>query len=384
MDFELNEDQRMLVDTVRDFVKKDSPVERFRKMRESDRGWDEKVWKQMGELGWLGVMFPESAGGAEMSFVEMGLILEQLGTSLVPEPIIPLIVAGSAIARAGSAEQQERFLSPTLAGDESLAFAYVEEQSRHEMTDVRTRAEKSGSGYELTGKKRFVLNGHAANHIVVTARSSGKDRDRDGISLFVVDPGQKGVKLQKVALMDGHKAAMLELDGVEVAADRRLGDEGKAADLLEALADLGAAATICEASGNLQTVLWMTRNYLMERKQFGVPIGSFQALQHRCVDMFVETELVKSTAILAMLQAEEKDAATRAAYISAAKAQTAESGGFVTRQGIQLHGGIGVTDEHDVGLYFKRMHSLATLFGDDAFHVERYANAPAFTRHMGA
>jgi len=382
MDFELSEDQKLLVDTVRDFIKKDSPVERFRKLRDTALGWDKKVWKQMGELGWLGVMFPESAGGAEMSFVEMGLIVEQLGTTLVPEPFIPLIVAGVALSKAGTAEQQQRFLSPTLAGDESLALAFTEEQSRHDCTNVRTRAEKSGSGFKLEGKKRFVLNGHAADHIVVSARTSGDERSASGVSLFVLDPGMPGLTVRAVQHMDGHKGALLDLDGVEVGQDRLLGAEGQAAPLLEHVMDYGAAATVCEASGNLQSVLWMTRSYLLERKQFGVPIGSFQALQHRCVDMFVETELAKSTAILAMLRAEEPDAGLRRSAISAAKAQMTESGGFVTRQGIQLHGGIGVTDEHDVGLYFKRMHILGTLFGDDAFHVQRFAQQPAFTEHV--
>ena len=376
MDFELSEDQGMLVDTVRDFIRKDSPVERLRKLRDTDRAWDAATWKKMGELGWLGVMFPEDVGGAGMSFQEMGLILEQLGTTLVPEPIIPLVIAGVILREAGSAEQKERFLSPAIAGETSLALAWAEEQSRHSVTDVKTRAEKSGGGYKLRGKKRWVLNGHVAEHLVVSA-STGS-----GVSLFIVDPDMKGVVRKTVKLMDGHKAAMLELDGVEVPADRLLGPEGKAAPLLELAMDYGAAAAISEASGILQSVLGMTRSYLLERKQFGVAIGSFQALQHRCVDMFVETELAKSVAIMAMIKADDPDAASRHAAISAAKVQIAESGGFVTRQGIQLHGGIGVTDEHDVGLYFKRMHSLATLFGDDQFHVERYAASPAFTRHL--
>ncbi|MBK7583481.1 MAG: acyl-CoA dehydrogenase family protein [Myxococcales bacterium] len=380
MDFELTEDQTLLVDTVREFVKKESPVERMRKLRGTELGWDRKTWKQMGELGWLGVMFPESVGGAGMTFVEAGLILQELGTTLVPEPIIPLMVAGTAIARSGSPEQQERFLAKSLTGDESLAFAWNEEQSRHDVNDVKTRAEKTKDGFRLDGQKRWVLNGHAADHIVLSARSGGDTRSGDGLSLFVIDKDTPGVKIQAVQMMDSQKGALLELKNVELGRDRLLGEEGKAGPLLDHLMDYGAAATVCEASGILQSVLWMTRSYLMERKQFGAPIGSFQALQHRAVDMFVETELTKSVAMLAMIKADETDVAERHRAISAAKTSVIESGAFVTRQGIQLHGGIGVTDEHDVGLYFKRMHILATLFGDDAFHTARYAGLPSFTR----
>jgi alkylation response protein AidB-like acyl-CoA dehydrogenase len=338
----------------------------------------------MGELGWLGVLFPESVGGLGMSFVEAGLILEQLGTSLVPEPYIPLIVAGTALTKAGSAEQCERFLAPTLAGEQSLAFAYVEEQSRHRATDIKTRAEKTGDGYRLTGKKRFVPNGHAADQIVVTARTGGGQHDAEGVSLFVVDPSAAGVRVQKVSLMDGKKGAMLELDGAIVGSDRLLGVAGGAAPLIEHLLDYGAAAAVCEGAGIMQTVLWMTRDYLTQRKQFGVAIGTFQALQHRTVDMFVETELAKSAAILAMLKIEEPDEAERRRAISAAKVQLTESGGLVGRQAIQLHGGIGITDEHDVGLFFKRLHVLSTMFGDELHHTERFGSLPTFTRHLRA
>ena len=317
-----------------------------------------------------------------MPYVEAGLCGPQLGPTRVPEPIIPLFGAGSALAEAGSAEQQQRFLAPALAGEQSLAFAFLEEQSRHDPHSVRTHAHPAGAGYRLRGKKRWVLNGHAADVIVVSARSDGGEASADGLSLFVIDRSLPGVRVQPVSTMDGQKAAMIELADVEVGADRVLGGVGKAGPLLAALMDLGAAASVCEASGILQTVLWMTRNYLMERKQFNVPIGSFQALQHRTVDMFVEAELTKSVAMLAMIKAQDPDPNERQRAISAAKASVIESGAFVTRQGIQLHGGIGVTDEHDVGLYFKRMHILATLFGDDAFHLARYASLPSFSANL--
>jgi alkylation response protein AidB-like acyl-CoA dehydrogenase len=383
MNFELNDDQKMLVETVESFTKKDSPVERLRKLRKHETGWEKSTWKKMGELGWLGVMFPEEVGGLGMTFVDAGLILEQLGKTLVPEPYIPLVTAGAALVASGSERQKQEFLAPAIAGDASLAFAYVEEQSRHDVGNVRTRAEKAGGGYRITGKKRFVLNGHAADHLVVSARTSGGERDPDGLSLFVVDPGTPGLKIQTIATMDNARAALLDFESVEVGPERLLGAEGKALAALELATDYGAAAACAEGSGVCQAVLTMTRNYLTERKQFGVPIGAFQALQHRAVDMFVETELAKSTAILAMLKIGDPDEIERKRAISAAKVQLATSGGFVSRQGIQLHGGIGVTDEHDVGLFFKRMHVLNTLFGDEPFHVDRFASLPTFTRHVG-
>jgi alkylation response protein AidB-like acyl-CoA dehydrogenase len=383
MNFELTDDQKMLVKTVQSFVKKDSPVERMRKLRKDAVGWEKSTWSKMGELGWLSVMFPESAGGLGMTFVETALILEQFGTTLVPEPYIASIVLGGvALLEAGSGEQREQFLAPTLSGEQSLALAYLEEQSRYDVTDVATRAERSGSGFKLTGSKRWVLNGHAADHILVSARTAGDQRDARGVSLFVVDPGMPGLSIRTVQCMDGTKAAMIDLSGVEVGADRLVGAEGESAALLERVMDYGAAAACAEGSGVLQTILGMTRNYLTERKQFGVAIGTFQALQHRAVDMFVETELAKSTAILAMIKVSDADEVERKRAISAAKVQLSVGGLFVARQGIQLHGGIGVTDEHDIGLFFKRADVLATLFGDEHFHSQRYASLPTFTRHV--
>ncbi len=383
MDFDLSDDQKLLVNTVRSFCGKDSTVERMRKLRDDEIGWEKSTWQQMGELGWLGVIFPEEVGGLDGSFQDLGLIIEQLGTTLVPEPIIPSVVLGGiTLLKAGSSAQHEKWLTPMLEGVTSLALAYIEEQSRFNATDVITTAEKSGDGYTLNGKKRFVLNGHAADQIIVSARTSGESRDREGVSLFILDKDTPGLTITTVKTMDGHKAAMLSFDGVKVGADRLLGAAGSAADVLEAVLDYGAAAACCEGSGIMQASLMMTRNYLCEREQFGAKIGSFQALQHRAVDMFVETELCKATAILAMVKTDEKDPVERQRGISSAKVQLFSGGDFVVKQAIQLHGGIGVTDEHDVGLYFKRMHTLNTLFGDCDYHTQRYGSLPTFTKNL--
>jgi alkylation response protein AidB-like acyl-CoA dehydrogenase len=380
MDFDLTPEQEQLRDTAEAFARKESPPSRLRKLRDDPVGYSKALWKKMGDLGWLGVLFPEDHGGYGGAFVDAALLLEQIGSTLVPEPYIPSVILGGVLlSKAGDAGQRERWLAPMIAGDTTLAFAYAEEDSRYEATRVKTQARREGAGYRLRGRKTFVLNGHAADQIIVLARTSGGEADRAGLSLFVVDRGAKGLAVQPIKLMDSHKGAAITLEDVEVAEERLLGQEGQAAPLVELALDYGAAAACAEAVGIMRVVLNMTTEYLATREQFGTKIGAFQALQHRAVDMFVETELARSASLLASLRVESPDAAMRLASISAAKAQVAMSGRFVTQQSIQLHGGIGVTDEHDVGLYFKRMHILNTLFGDEEHHVARFAAMPAFT-----
>ena len=380
MNFDLSEDQKQLALTAAAFARKESPVTRLRAMRNDPVGYSRPVWKQMGELGWLGILLPESLGGFGGAFADAALILEKLGTTLVPEPYIASVVlAGSFILATGSEAQKARWLEPVAAGDATLALAYAERDGRFDPLRIVTRAQKTGRAYRLRGEKVFVLNGHAADAIVVTARTSGAIADAAGVSAFVVDAGAPGLTTRPIKTMDGHHAAMLTFDDVEVDSDRRLGDEGGAVAALERTLDLGAAAACAEGVGIMQTVLAMTRDYLCTREQFGVKIGTFQALQHRCVDMFIETELARSASMMASIKADDPDETERKAAISAAKVQLAVSGRFVTQQAIQLHGGIGVTDEHDVGLYFKRMHVLSTLFGDEEHHLARFASLPTFT-----
>jgi len=384
MNFDLSDEQKLLVDTVASFVKKQSPVARLRALRDDPIGWSRDVWRQMGEFGWLGVLFPESVGGAGGSFVDTALILEQLGKALVPEPILPSLIAASPLLRLGTEEQKAAFLTPMIEGSTSLALAYAEAESRFDVHNVATRATRDASGYRLDGEKRWVLNGHAADTIVVSARTSGDTRDPRGVSLFIIDKGTQGVTIQPVKTMDGHRAAMITLEGARIPEERRLGPEGTATFALEEAMDIGAAAACAEGVGIARAVLAMTTDYLRTREQFGVKIGSFQALQHRAVDMFIEVELCKSTAILASIKVSDLDEVERKSAISAAKVQLAVGGRHVTQQAIQLHGGIGVTDEHDVGLYFKRMHILNTLFGDEEHHVARFAALPSFTRGLDA
>jgi len=244
MNFDLNEDQRMLAQTVASFAKKESPVTRLRKLREDRIGYSRKVWRQMGEYGWLGVMFPEELGGLGGSFVEAAVVLEQLGTTLVPEPVIPALVAGAAVLKAGDPGQRKRWIEPLAGGESILVPAFFEEQGRHDPFDVTTHATRAGGagGWRLSGAKRWVLAGHDADAYVVSARTVGDPRGHDGVSLFVVDRATRGVSARTVQTMDGRKAALVTFDDVEVGDDRRLGDESAAADAIDAAVDLGAAA----------------------------------------------------------------------------------------------------------------------------------------------
>ncbi len=379
MNFELSEEQQILVDSVQRFVQNDSTVERFRKMRETERAWEPAMWARMGEMGWLSVPFPEAHGGFGGSFMDLALILEQLGRGLVPEPIIPSVVlAGGLISRLGSEEQRDRFLLPMIEGRSSLALAYAERQSRYDLADCLTRAEASGGAYRLSGEKTWVLNGHAADHIVVVARTSGDQLEATGLSLFVLDADTPGLSITRVNGMDGQRTGRLELDGVEVDADRLLGPADAALAPLEWAIDRAAAAACAEGQGIVQELFERTVSYLKQREQFGVPIGSFQALQHRAADMFAELELCKSCMILAAIQADADDPEERAAEISTAKFQLTQGGWFVQSNAIQLHGGIGITDEQDEGLFFKRLRVLQGLFGDADHHSDRFQGLDGF------
>jgi alkylation response protein AidB-like acyl-CoA dehydrogenase len=385
MDFELTAEQKMLSEQAASFAKKSSPVERFRKLRSTaerdvvEHGWENKVWKEMAGLGWLGLFFPESVGGMGLRFQDAALVVEKLGTTLTPEPVIAsAIVAGTAVMKSASEAQAKAILEPMIEGKTSLALAWTERAGRYDVRAVTTTAKKTASGFSITGEKIFVENGHAADTLIVSAKTDA------GLALFAVPKGSKGLTVQRIKTMDGRAAAMVRLESVEVAADALLGEPGeKAAHALEAALDMGAAAACAEGLGIARTVLDMTVAYLKTRKQFGAAIGTFQALQHRAVDMFVEVELLQSTCILAAIRADDADVEERKRAISIAKAQLAVGGKYVVQQAVQLHGGIGITDEHDIGLYFKRMNVLNASYGDEEHHLARYTSRAAFTADAG-
>lgn len=380
MNFDLSPDQKMLVDTATSYAKKQSPVHRARKLRDDATGWEPAAWRKMADLGWLGLPFPEAAGGIGGSTLDVALLCEALGTTLVPEPFLPSVVlGGGALALAGSPEQHAQWLAPMIEGRTSLALAHTERAGRFDPAYCATRAERTGGRWRLRGTKDEVLNGHAADQLVVVARTDGAAGDRAGLALFVVPRDAHGVTVTPHHTLDGRRAAQITLD-VEVGDDARLGDE--AADTIETVLDRAAAATVAEGVGVTATALAMTVEYLGTREQFGVKIGSFQALQHRAVDMFVEVETLRSLNILAALRADAPDVHVRREAVSAAKVQLASGGRFVVRQAIQLFGGIGITDEHDIGLYFKRLQMLSTLFGDEVHHLRRYGELPSFAGNL--
>ena len=379
MNFELSTDQKLLVETVRAFVQKESPPARLRSLRSDPLGFSRDLWRKMGELGWLALPFPERFGGLEQSFVEVSLVLEQLGTALVPEPYLGGIVfAGGLLAEAGTDAQREQWLAPLATGESLLAVAHAERGSRFEPSSVATTATATGDGYVLRGEKHFVLWGNAADAFIVSARTAGATHEARGVSLFLVPKAAAGLRVDALATTDGHRAARLTFDGVHVARDAVVGSVDDGVRPLSLAIDRATAGASAEAVGVMREALNLTVAYLGTREQFGVKIGTFQAQQHRAVDMFIETELARSMAMLAALRAESTDDEERVRAVSAAKAHVAASGRFVTAQAIQLHGGIGISDEHDIGLYFKRMHALATLFGDEEHHLARFAARKAF------
>ncbi|MBK8254718.1 MAG: acyl-CoA dehydrogenase family protein [Polyangiaceae bacterium] len=382
MDFELSSDQKTIVKTVAEFVKKELPISRMRKMRSDPTGFSRDMWKQMGDLGWLGIAMPGEVGGFGGTFVDAALIVEQFGTALVSEPYSECaLVAGHALLFAGTTEQHAEWLAPLIAGESVVTLAWTERGTRYNPAHVQTRAERTAQGYHLTGEKTWVLAGNAADQYLVCARTSGVSGSTNGLSLFVVHSADPGVTVVPLSTMDGRKAAHLTFN-CTLPASRLLGEERQAYQAVTRALDIGAAAACSEGVGVMKVALAMTVEYLKTREQFGTKIGTFQALQHRAVDMFIETELAKSTAIMASIKVSDENAEERERAVSAAKVNLAQSGKYVAAQSIQLHGGIGVTDEHDIGLYFKRMQILATLWGDEEHHLTRFSSLPSFTAGM--
>ncbi len=380
MHFELSADQKLLKETAASFAKRQSPLTRARELRVDPRGYSRELWATLGELGWLGLAFSEAHGGLGGSFVDLSIVLEELGATLVPEPLVPSVVlAGGVVAQLASRAQLEQHLAPMIAGQRTLALAHAERDGRYDPCWITARAERRGDSYRLDGEKVFVLGGHDADALIVVARTSGAAGDRDGLTAFVAPPDTPGVQVSPIATLDGRRAAHVKLDGAELPVSSRLGDEGAAGPALMLALDRAAAAACAEGVGVTRAVLEMTAEYLRTREQFGVKIGSFQALQHRAVDMFIETELVKSASIRAAIALDAGEPTEAAWAVSLAKAQLGVGGKYVVQQAIQLHGGVGITDEHDVGLYFKRMHALMSSFGDEAHHVARVARSPLFT-----
>jgi alkylation response protein AidB-like acyl-CoA dehydrogenase len=379
MSLTLNSEQQMLKDNARQFVRENAPVGHLRKLRDTKdaTGFSPELWRQMVELGWSGIVLPEQYGGMGLGYTELGVVLEECGRTLAPSPIMSTVLLGGGAVLEGGSEAQKSAILPSISEGSTIVALAFEEARRFNPYEVATKAEKSGAGYKLSGQKTFVLDGHIANKLVVSARTSGAQGERAGITLFLVDPGQKGLTLERTVMVDSRNAAKCKLQAVEVPASAVLGQVDKGADVLDPVLD---RATICLASemlGLVSQAYETTLEYLKTRVQFDVLIGTFQALQHRAVDMFCELELAKSVVIdaLAAIDAKRDDVAVVA---SAAKARLTDASRLITREAIQMHGGIGMTDEHDIGLYLKRAGVTELTFGDSSYHRDRFARLKGF------
>ncbi len=379
MSLVLSEEQALIKDTAAEFLKEHAPVTHLRALRDAGdaTGFSKKLWKEMAELGWAGIPIAEAHGGSGLGLAELGVVLEESGRTLAPYPFVSTVVLGAgAIQLAGSEAQQQAILPSVAAGDTLLALAF-EERGRFAPFAIETRAESAGDGYRLTGEKRFVLDGQVADHLIVVARTAGEAGDRDGLTLFLVDPSADGVHVERTVMIDSRGAARVRLAGVAVGADAVLGEVGGGADVLEPLLDRGAAAVSAELVGLLSEVFDRTVAYLKTREQFGVLIGTFQALKHRAATMFCEVELSRSVALDA-LRALDEDRPHAARVVSAAKARCSDTASLVTCEGLQMHGGIGMTDEEEIGLFLKRAKAAELAFGDAAYHRDRFARLTGF------
>lgn len=372
MSFVLTEEQESIRKTAKSFIAERAPVSHFRALRDAgDKvGFSRDVWKEMASLGLAGMAIPEAYGGSGLGFAELGLVLTECGRTLAPLPLVSTIVLGaSAILTGGTEDQRRALLPPICAGEKIVALAH-DEGSRFLPYEVATRAELAGSEYRLTGTKSYVIDGHVADELIVVARTSGSPGERDGLTLFVVPSNAPGVTVSRLSMVDSRGAARIRFDGTPARA--MLGSKGAASDVLDAVLLRATIALSAEMLGGIEEVFERTIAYLKTRKQFGVPIGSFQALKHRAAHLFCEVELSKSI-VMDALSAIDASRSDLAVVASVAKARTSDTFIAVTSEAVQMHGGVGVTDELDIGLFMKRARVTEMTFGTAAYHRDRFA-----------
>jgi len=384
MDFDLGEDQRMLKDGVERLLADHYDFEQRRAIVAGPEGWSRTLWRQFAEMGLLALPFSEADGGLNAGPVDLMLVMEAFGRHLVVEPFLAsVILAGGCLRRGASAAQRAAWLPPLIAGERVLALAHAERAARYDLSHVDTRARRDGRGWILDGAKAFVLAGDAADQLIVSARTDGTTTDREGISVFMVDANAPGLKRRGYSTQDGTRAADMVLAGVHVGADRLIGIEDAGLDVIERSVHEALAALCAEAVGTMSRAHEQTVEYMKQRKQFGVAIGTFQALQHRAVDMLVLIEQARSMTLYATMMVAATDSADRARAVSAAKIQIGRSAKFVGEQAVQLHGGIGVTEECQIGHYYRRLTMMELLFGDTGHHLTALARAGGVPESTG-
>jgi pimeloyl-CoA dehydrogenase small subunit len=376
MDFTLTDEQRLLQQSVERLFADHYAFEARKRYGQEQGGFSRAQWKRYAELGLLGLPFDDQYDGSAGGPVETMIVMEAIGKVLALEPYLATVVlAGGFLRLGGSAAMQAEVLPKVASGDLILSFAHAERQSRYDLADIAATARRDGAGFVIDGAKTLVLHGDSAKKLVVSARLSGGQRDRNGLGLFLVDAGASGVSTRGYGTVDAMRAAEVTLNGVRVGADAVIGEPGAAFPLIEQVVDAAIAALTAEAVGSMAAMHALTVDYMKTRKQFGVAIGAFQALQHRAADMLVALEQARSMAMLATMMAAENNARERRAAISAAKVQIGRSGRFIGQQAIQIHGGIGMTMEHAVGHYFKRVTTIDSTFGDADHHLGILAEA---------
>lgn len=377
----LNEDQLMLQQSARDFCREQAPVSVLRHLRDSKHpdGYSTELWQAMVELGWAGMAIPEAYGGFGFGYSGLGLVLEETGRTLVPTPLVSTVLLSATLINLAGSEEQKLELLPGIASGDSVVALALEETAIHNPLHIELKAVKTGSGYILNGDKDFVLDAHVADQFIVVARTEGETGQQDGISLFMVDATSLGVDVQKLSMVDSRNAGNIRFVDVEVPEEALLGAENRGWAALSRTLDIGRIGLAAEMLGGVQEVFERTVEYMKQRTQFGVPIGAFQALQHRAAIMYSEIELCKSLVMKALYELDRGDEAEDIpALASMCKAKLSEVYMLVSNEGVQMHGGIGMTDEFDLGFFLKRARVAQQTLGDAAFHRDRYASLRGF------
>ncbi len=374
----LNEDEVMMRDMAQGFFAEKAPIKALRTLRDTqdETGFDRGLWSEMAAQGFAGIVVPEEHGGVDMGYLAAGLVAEQMGRNLTASPFFSTAILAATALRHGSAEQQGEWLPKIASGDAVIALA-LDEGVKHNPRGTSTTAEPSGNGFKLNGAKAMVVDGHVADVMIVAARTSGEDGDADGISLFLVDPKAKGISTERTIMVDSHNAARIDLDDVEVSGDALLGTLDEGMNVLDAVLSAGRGIAAAELLGAGAQAFEDTVAYIKERKQFGAIIGEFQALQHRSSHMYSELEIARS-AVVGALTALDAGDEKASQYCAMAKAKLGSVAKLVSQEGVQMHGGVGMTDEYDIGLFMKRIRVLQELMGDAHYHMNEFANSHSY------
>ncbi|MCP1829521.1 alkylation response protein AidB-like acyl-CoA dehydrogenase [Bradyrhizobium sp. USDA 4532] len=375
----LTEEQSMLRDSARGLISDKAPVAHLRGLRDAKdaTGFSRDLWKTFAEMGFSGLLVPDQFGGNGLGCVEAGIVMEEIGRTLMPSPFLATsVLAASALSRGGSEAQKAQHL-PKIADGSLLAALAIDEGAKHRPLQTKLQATRSGNGFKLSGDKAFVVDGHTADLLIVAARGAGSAGDRNGLTLFLVDPKAKGLAVERTAMVDSHNAARIVFDNVEVNADSVLGEVDQGFGLLEGVLNIGRGAVASEMVGLSDEVFGRTVAYLKERKQFGKAIGEFQALQHRAAQLYIDIEITRA-AVLKALQALDTDIDKAATAVAVAKARAGTTATLAVQEGVQMHGGMGMTDQFDIGFFMKRARVCQELFGDSNFHTDQLASGKGY------